>query len=259
MRLLQAREITVRFGGIVAVGNVSLDAESGAITGLIGPNGAGKTTLFNVISGLQAPTSGKVLLDGQDITDLPVHKRARLGVARTFQRLETFGSLTVRENVLVAAEAHRRYSNDHDDPVEQADLILETVGLVQVAGKPANVLPTGLARLTELARALAVKPRLLLLDEPGSGLDSQESESFGRILRDVAGHGCAVLIVEHDMDLIMDVCSWIHVLDFGLHIAAGTPNEIRNDPNVQTAYLGTADSPVDLPPVLAGVTMELEP
>ena len=258
MPLLQVLDVTVRFGGIVAVSDVSINADAGAITGLIGPNGAGKTTLFNVISGLQAPTSGKVMFDGQDIASLPVHKRARLGVARTFQRLETFGSLTVRENVLVAAEAHRRHSHSGDDPGEQTELILETVGLAAVAGKSANVLPTGLARLTELARALAVKPRLLLLDEPGSGLDIHESDAFGQVLRDVAGHGCAVLIVEHDMDLIMDVCSWIHVLDFGQHIAAGTPKGIRNDPNVQRAYLGTADSAADLPPVLAGATMDTE-
>jgi branched-chain amino acid transport system ATP-binding protein len=258
MPLLQALDVTVRFGGIVAVSDVSINANAGAITGLIGPNGAGKTTLFNVISGLQAPTSGKVMFDGQDITALPVHKRARLGVARTFQRLETFGSLTVRDNVLVAAEAHRRYSHSGDEPGEQTELILEAVGLAAVAGKPANILPTGLARLTELARALAVKPRLLLLDEPGSGLDIHESEAFGQVLRDVAGHGCAVLIVEHDMDLIMDVCSWIHVLDFGQHIAAGNPKEIRSDPNVQRAYLGTADSAADLPALLADATMEME-
>ena len=258
MPLLQALDVTVRFGGIVAISDVSISADAGAITGLIGPNGAGKTTLFNVISGLQAPTSGKVLFDGQDITALPVHKRARLGVARTFQRLETFGSLTVRENVLVAAEAHHRYSHDGDEPGEQTEVILEAVGLAAVADQSANILPTGLARLTELARALAVKPRLLLLDEPGSGLDIHESEAFGQVLHDVGRRGCAVLIVEHDMDLIMDVCSWIHVLDFGRHIAAGTPKEIRNDPNVQRAYLGTADSAADLPPLLADATMEME-
>lgn len=242
MPLLQTRNVTVRFGGVIAASDVSLSAEAGQITGLIGPNGAGKTTVFNVISGLQPPSEGRVLIDDQDVTSLPVHKRARLGLARTFQRLETFSSLTVRENVQVAAEARRRYSKERYNVAELIDSILELAGLAHVADVAANTLPTGLARLTELARALAIKPRFLLLDEPGSGLDSDESEAFGRLLLDLAAEGQGVLIVEHDMDLIMEVCSWIHVLDFGIHIADGAPDAIRNNPKVQKAYLGTDES-----------------
>jgi branched-chain amino acid transport system ATP-binding protein len=257
MPLLQALDVSVRFGGVVAVDDVSLSAEEGRITGLIGPNGAGKTTLFNVITGLQPPTSGRVLFDGHDMTSSPVHTRARRGVARTFQRLETFGSLSVRENVLVAAEAHRRHSRRRYDAAELTDLILETVGLTTVAHRPASTLSTGLARLTELARALAIRPRLLLLDEPGSGLDTHESEAFGRILRDVAADGCGILLVEHDMDLIMDVCSWIHVLDFGLHICEGSPDTVKADVEVQKAYLGIDDHQPSAERI-ADITRELD-
>lgn len=245
MPLLQTREVTVRFGGVTALSDVELAADGGTVTGLIGPNGAGKTTLFNVVSGLQAPTRGQVLVEGQDITELPVHRRARLGIARTFQRLEIFGSLTVRENVEVAGEIRRRWSRERFDVTAQTDAILEQVGLHTAAQAPASTLPTGLARLTELARALATRPRLLLLDEPGSGLDTAESEAFGRLLGELAGEGLGVLLVEHDMDLIMDVCSWIHVLDFGVHIAQGTPDDVRRDRRVQEAYLGQDDG--DLP------------
>jgi branched-chain amino acid transport system ATP-binding protein len=241
MPLLQTLDVTVRFGGVTALQDVSIAAEAGRITGLIGPNGAGKTTIFNVITGLQAPTSGRVLIDDQPVTDLPVHRRARLGIARTFQRLEIFGSLTVRENIQVAGEIRRRWSRERFDVDEQTSEILERTGLHYLANAPANTLPTGLARLTELGRALATRPRLLLLDEPGSGLDSAESEAFGHLLRELAGDGLGILLVEHDMDLIMDVCEWIHVLDFGVHIAEGAPNEIRNDRKVQEAYLGSGE------------------
>jgi branched-chain amino acid transport system ATP-binding protein len=246
MPLLQTRDVTVRFGGVTATSDVSLSAETATVTGLIGPNGAGKTTLFNVITGLQPPTHGRVHIDDQDVTDLPVHRRARLGVARTFQRLEIFGSLTVRENIQVAGEIRRRYGKERYDVEELTNDILERVGLESAADTPANTLPTGLARLTELGRALATKPRLLLLDEPGSGLDTRESEAFGHLLGELAREGLGILIVEHDMDLIMDVCEWIHVLDFGVHIAQGTPEEIRNDPKVQEAYLGAGDEASEL-------------
>jgi branched-chain amino acid transport system ATP-binding protein len=236
--LLQTLEVTVRFGGVTALDTVNVDAESGRVTGLIGPNGAGKTTLFNVVTGLQSPTGGQVVIDGTEVTGMPVHRRARLGVARTFQRLEIFGSLTVRENIQVAGEIRRRWGRQRFDVDEQTGAILELIGLDRVADAAANTLPTGLARLTELGRALATQPRLLLLDEPGSGLDSSESEAFGRLLGDLAAEGLAVLLVEHDMDLIMDVCGWIHVLDFGVHLAQGTPDQIRRDPRVQEAYLG---------------------
>ena len=245
MPLLQTLDVSVRFGGVTALNTVSIDADAGRVTGLIGPNGAGKTTMFNVITGLQAPTSGRVLVDGDDVTSLPVHRRARMGIARTFQRLEIFGSLTVRENVQVAGEIRRRWSRSRFDVDAQTDTILERIGLDRVADSPANTLPTGLSRLTELGRALATQPRLLLLDEPGSGLDTHESEAFGRLLGELAGDGIAVLLVEHDMDLIMDVCDWIHVLDFGIHIAQGTAEDVRANTKVQEAYLGAGDEVIE--------------
>jgi len=245
MPLLQTLDVSVRFGGVTALDTVSIDADSGKVTGLIGPNGAGKTTIFNVITGLQSPTQGRVMIDGSDVTSLPVHRRARMGIARTFQRLEIFGSLTVRENIQVAAEIRRRWSRTRFDVDAQTDEIVDRIGLDRVADAPANTLPTGLARLTELGRALAAQPRLLLLDEPGSGLDTHESEEFGRLLGELAGDGIAVLLVEHDMDLIMDVCDWIHVLDFGIHIAQGTADEVRNNPKVQEAYLGAGDEIIE--------------
>lgn len=240
MSLLQTSELSVRFGGVLALDRVSLTAEKGTVTGLIGPNGAGKTTLFNVITGLQTPTSGQVSLDGADITGMPVHRRARLGIGRTFQRLEIFGSLTVRENVQAAVDIRRLWCRDRVDGHTEAESILERVGLRHHANEPASSLPTGLARLTELARALGSRPRLLLLDEPGSGLDTAECQDFGRLLGDLASEDLGILLVEHDMELIMDVCSWIHVLDFGLQLVSGTPEAVRSDKRVQDAYLGSA-------------------
>jgi branched-chain amino acid transport system ATP-binding protein len=240
MALLEIRDVTVRFGGNVAVDDVALAVEAGRITGLIGPNGAGKTTLFNVITGLQAPTRGAVLLDGDDISGQRPYKWARLGMARTFQRLELFGSLTVRENIQMAASVHRRFAKDHEPIAEVATRIIEQLGLGAVEEVRADSLPTGQGRLVELGRALAIKPRLLLLDEPASGQDERETEQFSRILREIADAGVAVLIVEHDMSLVMTVCEHIYVLDFGKLMASGTPHEIRNDPAVQAAYLGAA-------------------
>jgi branched-chain amino acid transport system ATP-binding protein len=239
MTVLEVRGVTVRFGGHVAVNDVHLDVPGGAITGLIGPNGAGKTTLFNVITGLQEPASGSVLLDGDDITGRPAHTRARLGIARTFQRLEVFGSLTARENVLTAAEIRRSWARDRAaDPGAEADAILERVGITTVADERVDAMPTGLARLVELGRALATRPTVLLLDEPASGLDESESEEFAALLRSLAGDGIGILLVEHDVGLVMQVCSRIHVLDFGRVLAVGSPAEIQSDEAVLEAYLG---------------------
>jgi branched-chain amino acid transport system ATP-binding protein len=238
LSLLRTDDVAVRFGGVQALAGVDLSADSGAITGLIGPNGAGKTTLFNVISGLQAPTRGRVHLDGRDITTKSVHQRARLGLARTFQRLEIFGSLTVQDNVQVAVELRRRFSRTRIDVRELTQQLMERTGISHLAHQRADTLSTGQARLTELARALATEPRILLLDEPGSGLDSSESEAFGRLLGDLAAEGLGILMVEHDMDLVMNVCTHIHVLDFGVKIAEGSPEQIRADKRVQAAYLG---------------------
>lgn len=256
MSLLRTDDVAVRFGGVQALSGVSLDADAGRVTGLIGPNGAGKTTIFNVISGLQSPTRGKVYLDGSEITGKSVHQRARLGLARTFQRLEIFGSLTVRDNVRVAVEMRRRFTRTRLDVEGVTADLLERTGIHHLADQRADTLSTGQARLTELARALATAPRLLLLDEPGSGLDSAESDAFGNLLVDLAGEGLGILMVEHDMELVMKVCTWIHVLDFGVKIAEGTPEQIRADERVQAAYLGADEDAVpreDLQGAVAGM------
>ena len=235
--MLQVEEVTVNFGGLRALNGLNLDIAGSLVTGLIGPNGAGKTTAFNVITGLQRPDRGRILLDGRDITTLNPSARARLGLGRTFQRLELFGSISARDNVLVALESrgvHGRRAR------QLADQLLERIGLRAVADAQADVLPTGLARLLELARALACEPKVLLLDEPSSGLGSAESERLGSLLAELASLGMAILLVEHDMDLVMRVCTRIHVLDFGELIASGTPDQITSDPQVQAAYLGTA-------------------
>ncbi|MBV9253184.1 MAG: ABC transporter ATP-binding protein, partial [Actinobacteria bacterium] len=212
---LRVEEVEVRFGGLTALQGVDLEAQGGRVTGLIGPNGAGKTTLFNVITGMQAPTRGKVFIDDVDVTDRKTHQRARLRVARTFQRLEVFGSLTARENIRVAADARNGWSGEKDDAKAATEAILERVGLQAVANDPVDSMPTGLARLVELGRAMATKPRLLLLDEPGSGLDHDETESLGTLLQGLAAEGVAILLVEHDVELVMGVCDDIYVLDFG--------------------------------------------
>jgi branched-chain amino acid transport system ATP-binding protein len=194
-----------------------------------------------VITGLQEPTHGRIVFDGQDITEAPPRKRALAGIGRTFQRLEVFGSLSVGDNIRVAAEmrglAH---------PEQVRDALLERVGLATFADTPADSVPTGIARLTELARALACDPRLLLLDEPSSGLNEQETQAFAELVQSLAqDEGRSVLIVEHDVELVMGVCSTIHVLDFGTIIATGSPEEVQADPRVQDAYLGADTGAAD--------------
>jgi branched-chain amino acid transport system ATP-binding protein len=242
--LLSARGITVRFGGLVALDHVDLDVAPGSITGLIGPNGAGKTTFFNVVTGLLDPADGQVHFDGRDITRWPPPRRARAGVARTFQRLELFVGLTVRDNLLSAWEASVPggvFGRRSQEGRALVDDVLTQLGLTGIAGRRAGDLPTGLGRMVELGRALCASPRLLLLDEPSSGLDASETERFRDLLLEVAGRGIddpAVLLVEHDVRLVMDVCDRITVLDFGRRIACGTPEEIRDNPEVIAAYLG---------------------
>ncbi|MEX5631575.1 ABC transporter ATP-binding protein [Parafrankia sp. FMc2] len=228
--------MTVAFGGVRALSDVAISAEQGRITGLIGPNGAGKSTLFDVITGLRRPSSGQVFIEGREVTRLGPTRRSRHGLARTFQRLELFGRLTVRDNLLVAAElgANRRHA------AELVDQILDRLGLTRLADTSADTLSTGAARLVEVARALAAQPRLLLLDEPAAGQDPEETERFADLLRSLAAEGATVLIVEHDMDLVMSVCDDLHVLDLGKVIASGPPAEIRRNEQVLAAYLGDA-------------------
>ena len=243
---LEIEDVSVRFGGLAALSEVSLSAAEGAITGLIGPNGAGKTTLFNVVTGIQRPNSGTVRLDGQDLHALSSFRRARLGLGRTFQRLELFGTLTVAENVGVAASiAQRGVVKARSKAIQEVRAaILDRVGLTAVANDRADTLPTGTGRLVELARALATRPKVLLLDEPAAGQDTDETERFSEVLRDLANDGLAILLVEHDMELVMNVCHKVVVLDYGRVICTGTPAEVRADPNVQAAYLGTVPEAV---------------
>jgi len=259
MALLEVDDVVVQFGGVTAVDEARFSIEGGRVTGLIGPNGAGKTTCFNVITGLQRPTSGHVRYDGRDITSTQPHRRAKRGMSRTFQRLEAFGSLSVRDNVRVALDIHHGLRGLlQRTPASRVDALLERVGITEYADERADSIPTGTARLLELARALASEPRLLLLDEPSSGLDESETDDFGDLLRDLAGEGRAVLMVEHDMDLVMGVCDEIHVLDFGRVIASGTPAEIRANRRVQEAYLGEADEePVEQTTLIDPITTEI--
>jgi branched-chain amino acid transport system ATP-binding protein len=236
--VLAANAVSVRFGGLQALDLVDLAVAQGEIHGLIGPNGAGKTTLFNVMTGLQRPSHGSVLLSGHDVTRTKPHVRSRMGLGRTFQRLELFGTLTARENVRIAAEVQRGKLKDGRSPAAEAELQLHRVGISTIADEPTDSLPTGLARLVEIARALAASPDVLLLDEPSSGLDAQETDELGQVLRELAAEGMGVLLVEHDMALVMGICAQVDVLDNGQIIANGDPATVRADPLVQEAYLG---------------------
>jgi len=239
--LLEVREVSVNFGGLLAVDRVSLTVEPGTLAGLIGPNGAGKTTLFNVIAGVQRATRGAVRLAGRDISRLAPARRARLGIGRTYQRLEVFGTLTVRENVLVAAESRRRWDRSFAiNPL--VDDLLERLNLDGMSEDLVDSLPTGSQRLVELARALACGPRLLLLDEVASGLSGYETETMGSVLADLAAGGLGVLLVEHDISFVMRLCERVSMLDHGVLMVTGTPTEVQGNPTVQSAYLGSRRS-----------------
>lgn len=252
MSVLEVDRLSVRFGGHLAVSDCSLRVDGGRVCGLIGPNGAGKTTTFNAICGVVQPSSGQVRLDDRPISKLGTHQRARLGIGRTFQRLEVFGSLTVRENLQVGLEIRRSWSRRRDAlpqylagggdpaPTEEIDLIIEALELGALADELVGALPTGHARLVELGRALAARPSILLLDEPASGLDDTETEAFGDLLVRLAANGLGILLVEHDVALVMRVCEHLSVLDFGQIIASGTPDEVRSNEAVLAAYLGSA-------------------
>lgn len=237
--LLRVEDVHVAFGGTKAVDGVTLGLEEGQITGLIGPNGAGKTTLFNVVTGMQRPTSGRVLLADRDITRLSPAKRAHHGLARTFQRLELFMTLSVRDNLRVAGDIVNASSRQKIDVDADTDRLLELTGLTGVADLDVSDIPTGRARVVEVARALMTRPKVLLLDEPASGQTEAETEIFAAALLELRkSAGLTICLVEHDLPLVMRLCSTIHVLDRGRLIASGTPDEVRASPEVIASYIG---------------------
>jgi ABC-type branched-subunit amino acid transport system ATPase component len=243
-------EITKSFGGLTALRQVSFSVDAGMIVGIIGPNGAGKTTLFNIITGIYSPTSGKVLYEGKDITGSPPEKLAKRGLVRTFQGIELFGQMTVLENVMVG-----RHTKSHSGIVasalkfpghlreerrirKEAAFWLEYVGISDLADTKASNLPFGKGRLLEIARALAVEPQMILMDEPAAGLNSKETADLAVMIKKINDSGITIALVEHDMELVMEICDRIVVLNLGCGLAEGTPREIQANEKVIAAYLG---------------------
>jgi branched-chain amino acid transport system ATP-binding protein len=251
--MLEVSGITQVFGGVTALEDVSFSIARGDITGVIGPNGAGKTTLFNIISGIYTQTSGRVFLDGSDISGLPPEKLAYLKMVRTFQNIELFGGMTVLENVMVglhtrsssgllACSLRMPWSRTEETRIrEGAVKWLEFTGITDLADVTAANLPFGKGRMLEIARALAVEPNIILMDEPAAGLNSQETLGLARLIKQIRDLGITVVLVEHDMELVMDICDRIVVLNLGRKLAEGTPRDIQENHEVIAAYLGEDD------------------
>ncbi len=247
----EAKNLTMKFGGLVAVNNFSLKLNGGELMGLIGPNGAGKTTVFNMITGTLVPTSGQIIWQGEDITGLPPHEITAKGIARTFQNVRLFTDMTVQENVMVsfhhkirasfwqAMFGLKKYSREEQRIREESMALLRQVGLAHLAGEKAGALAYGQQRRLEIARALATSPRLLLLDEPAAGMNPQETMELAEFVREIRDKfELTIFLIEHDMKFVMGLCERIKVLDYGNTIAEGTPEEIQNNPEVIKAYLG---------------------
>lgn len=248
--MLELQGITQIFGGVTALNDVSFSIRADEITGVIGPNGAGKTTLFNIVTGIYQQTSGRVIFEGQDISGIPAERLASLGMVRTFQNIELFGKMTVLENVMVGL--HSRSSSglfacsfkmpwalkEERRIREEALQWLEFVGIADLAEVTAANLPFGRGRMLEIARAMACKPRMMLMDEPAAGLNSQETVGLAELIRKIRDLGVTVVLVEHDMELVMEICDRIVVLNLGQKLAEGTPREIQDNPEVIAAYLG---------------------
>lgn len=251
--MLEVSGITKIFGGVTALDAVSFSIIKGDITGVIGPNGAGKTTLFNIITGIYRQTSGTVMLEGNDVTGFPPERLARLAMVRTFQNIELFGEMTVLENVMVgmhtksssgilACAFKMPWSISEEQRIRDGALKwLKFTGISELAEQAACSLPFGKGRLLEIARALAVGPRIILMDEPAAGLNSQETLGLARLIRQIRDMGITIILVEHDMELVMDICDRIVVLNLGKKLAEGTPGEIQECPEVIAAYLGDED------------------